>query len=116
MFSEEYVNPFGLDVDKDVLINVSYGVPLSASICEQVLSIPTTGKEKYKEFKTKRLVNPKSTNFHAPITRNKIQLFGEAKKRILISRDKVTNRDILGKLLSISSRRWKHALVQIKVI
>ena len=65
-----------------------------------------TSSKKYRFFE------PKSTNFHLPISRNKIKCFLQSKVQLSIVKDKATkslevNRDILTKLLStpVQSRK-----------
>ena len=50
VFSEDYINPFGLVVEKDQLVNVSSGVALPDQIAEELLLISEVGARKYEEF------------------------------------------------------------------
>ena len=115
---EEYINPFGTELDKTELYHLSSGVPLPDSISNKILKISEEGKFACTTFIEKRLVK-KSVSFHDPIPRHKLHLFstneeGEIKGNLLLKRTEV-NRDVLGTLLAISTRtnrvvNFEHAL------
>ena len=46
VLNEDYINPFGLDIEKDSLINVSSGVPQPDAIANDILSIKNVGSLK----------------------------------------------------------------------
>ena len=55
VLSNEYINPFGPDLDKDQLFNLSLGAPINDSnAVEQILNIRKVGKDNYNEFKKNR--------------------------------------------------------------
>ena len=52
----EYINPFGSDLDKDQLFNLSLGAPINDSnAVEQILNVRKVGKDNYNEFRKNRL-------------------------------------------------------------
>ena len=112
VFSEDYIDPFGLFVEKDKLVNVSSGVALPDQIADELLLISEVGARKYEEFKKERLVEPQTKCFHAPISRTNIKGFKHNKMKVKLTKSKVCksleiNRDILGKLLALSSKSGK---------
>ena len=103
----EYINPFGGDIGKSELYNLSSGVPLHRSIAESILPVRKVGITKYDESEKSRLIS-KEKPFHDPIKRNKVKLFKDSTvKNTIKTKDKETiievNRNILGKLLSITA-------------
>ena len=60
ILSEEYINSFGDDLDKKLLYNLSFGVPVYESICNGILRIKKTGKELLETFADEVLVNKKT--------------------------------------------------------
>ena len=73
MFREDYVNPFDIGIDKNTPINISSGKPLKEEATEFLLSCPTVGKEKYKDFVITQL-HKKEIPVHDPIKRTKTKL------------------------------------------
>ena len=107
VLKNEYINPFGGDIGKSELYNLSSGVPLHRSIAESILSVRKVGITKYDESEKSRLIS-KEKPFHDPIKRNKVKLFKDSTvKNTIKTKDKETiievNRNILGKLLSITA-------------
>ena len=112
VFNEDFINPFGLEVNRDELVNISSGVPLSTNLANDLLSIRNKGIKQYEQFKKERLVDSPVTKFHQPIPRNNIKGFKQNNIRHSISKDKViksieVNCDILSKMLSISVKSVK---------
>ena len=52
---EEYINPFGFDVEKDELVSLSSGVRLNNDATNFLLSINDVGKQKHQDFLENRL-------------------------------------------------------------
>ena len=70
VLSNEYINPFGSDLDKDQLFNLSSSAPIDDSnAVEQILNIRKVGKDNFSEFKKNRL-SSKLVKFRDPIKRN----------------------------------------------
>ena len=112
VFNEDFINPFRLEVNRDELVNISSGVPLSINLANDLLSIPNKGIKQYEQFTKERLVDSPVTKFHQPIPRNNIKGFKQNNVRHSISKDKIiksieVNRDILSKMLSISVKSGK---------
>ena len=105
---EDYINPIGGGVDKNTLRSVSSGKPLNEVATEFLLSSPTLGQQKHKDFVNNRLRNGEIP-VHDPIKRLKIQSFRTSVKKTTTKQKKSVdvNRDIVAKLLSISVKRGK---------
>ena len=110
IFREDYINPFDIGVDKNKPVNISSGKPLKEEATEFLLSCPTIGKEKYKDFVNARL-RKKEISVRDLIKRTKTKLLtfkSFSKKPKTNQRKSVeVNRDILAKLLAISLLREK---------
>ena len=100
---KEYINPFGVGIDKERLINLSSGVPLNDEATELLSSSPDTGKEKRKEFVEKQLHQREILAYDA-IKRCKFQNCTSMAKKLTVKNKKSidVNHDILAKLLPIS--------------
>ena len=48
---KEYENPFGIHVNKEKLVNISFGVTLDDGIAENVLIVVDVGKSRIKDFR-----------------------------------------------------------------
>ena len=83
VLKEEYVNPFGAELDKQELYNLSSGVPLPGDISDQILAIRDAGKTAFTAFVEERLVD-KSVPFHDSISRRKLQLFSTTSEKVEI--------------------------------
>ena len=83
-------------------------MPLNKEATEFLLSSPSLGIEKHQCFVNERLRN-RNIPVHDPIKRAKIQSFKTCGKKTTTKQKKSVdvNRDILGKLLSISLKRGK---------
>ena len=106
---EEYINPFDIFLEKDMLINLSSGMPLNEEATDFLLSSPTLGQEDlYKQFVEDRLKSGKIP-VHDPIKRLKIKSFKTAahEPRTTQKKSVDVNRDILAKLLSMSCKKGK---------
>ena len=108
ILSQEYINPFGADLDTSLLYNLSSGVPVDKSLSDGILKIKETGKELLETFADEVLVNRK-TNFHQSIKREKPVLFESSLKKIKITKNNVSktieiNRNILGNLVALSAK------------
>ena len=89
-------------------MNVSSGVPVG-DFAHNILNIENTGKELARSFVNTRLISG-SKLFHDPIKRNKIPSFVSIPVKITQgSKVKVVeaNRNVLGKLLSLSTKHEK---------
>ena len=106
VLNNEYINPFGSDLDKDQLFNLSSGAPINDSnAVEQILNIRKVGKDNYNVFKKNRL-SSKLVKFHDPIKRNDLPLFSSTNKSVQIKQNTRTktveiNRNIVGTSTSI---------------
>ena len=105
---EDYINPFGFDVEKDDLVSLSSGTPLNLDATDFLLSVRDVDKEKHQIFVDSRL-RRKDVAFHDPIKRVKVSNFSSAVKKTTMKNKKSVdvNRDILGKLLSTSVKLGK---------
>ena len=63
VLKNEYANPFGEELDKHVLYNLSSSIPLPDNFSENILAIHNAGKT---AFVNDRLIG-KSVPFHDPI-------------------------------------------------
>ena len=96
----EYLNPFDPKLDQENLYTLSSGVPVEASLADEILSVKDLGEECYKDFVDNR-IRKTTVKIHDPITRNKIKLFKSAGKHVVLhqkNKEQVVevNRDILG--------------------
>ena len=51
VIEQEYENPFGIHVNKEKLVNISFGVTLDDGIAENVLIVVDVGKSRIKDFR-----------------------------------------------------------------
>ena len=105
----EYLNPFDVKLDPETLYNLSSGVPVEASLAEEILSVKQLGEECYKDFVDNR-IRKTTLKIHDPINRNKTKLFKNAGKNVVLyhkNKEQVVevNRDILGKLLAHPAKK-----------
>ena len=94
----EYLNPFGIGLDKSELYNLSSGIPLKKDV-EDLLNISNNGKVLADEFSEKRIVS-KDIPFHHPVKRNKVP----SENKITLKKDNKVrkidgDRNIIKKLL-----------------
>ena len=81
VLKDEYVNPFGGELDKHVLYNLSSSTPLPDNFSENILAIHNAGKTAFDAFVNERLIG-KSVPFHDPIPRHKIHLFSSTNNQV----------------------------------
>ena len=108
VLSNEYINPFELDIDMDGVANLSSGV---VNKDFNISKSYTNGETEFKEFVTSRLHTGRA-QFNSPIPRKKLQLFKSPTIKIQKSAEsKITtislNRNMIGKLLSLSTEFGK---------
>ena len=108
VLENEYLNPFGILLDPDLLFNLSYGCSKEENT-DDLLNIWNEGKSIAEKFAAQRIFSDEKP-FHDPISRNKIPTFQSPK--IKVSSCKGTkvidaNRNIIGKLLAISAKFQK---------
>ena len=108
VLTNDFVNPFDTDIDKDKLFNLSSGVQVEASIAEDILNVKDLGTKLYTNFVESRI---KSTvaKIHDPIKRQKCSLFKNAGKKVKVNQFQITqtlevNRQILSKLLALTAK------------
>ena len=104
VLSEDYVNPFDPNLDKNILFNLSSGIPVEQNMAEQLLGIKKNGDQLYKTFVENRIESTK-LKVHDPINREKLYLFKNTGKKVMIKqkeKDQINevNRQILAKLLA----------------
>ena len=104
---EDYVNPFGVNIDIDNLVSLSSAIPLNDDIATNLLTVPQRGKEYQKKFHEERLIK-RNVPFHDPIKRNEIKGFNSMIKKNSSTKKSVdVNRDILAHLLYLSNNKGK---------
>ena len=111
ILEDEYINPFGVQVDEEKLINLSSGVPLADAVAEDILSIPSEGKRLAEAFKNDRIYS-KSALFHDPIKKCKVKTFQSSSKSVVVRNGSTiksvdVNRNMLGSLLAFSVKSGK---------
>ena len=82
----EYINPFGSDLDKKYLYNLSSGVPVNDDLSDNILKIKQTGKELLESFVDKVFLE-KGGNFHDTIKRQTPFLFASSLKSTKITKN-----------------------------
>ena len=115
VLEDEYLNPFGLDLDPTELYNLSSGVPKEDGV-KELLEINQSGNAAAKEFLANRILTSEK-KFHDLITRVKIPTFQEHYVKIKkggSEKVKQANQEVLSKLLSLSAKfekpiDFKHA-------
>ena len=89
------------------LVNLSSGIPVQNNE-EDILNIYDSGKVMSHKF-TEECIHSSIKSFHDPIRRNKVPLFQNICKSIQIQKNTTSkvvevNRNIIGKLLSLSAK------------
>ena len=79
----EYLNPFAVKLDPENLYNLSSGVPVEASLAEEILFVKQLGEECYKDFVDKH-IRKTMLKVHDLLTRNKTKLFKSAGKNVVL--------------------------------
>ena len=126
---DEYINPFGMDLDKVKLVNLSSGAPVDDadddapvddadddapvddSVAEILVNVYDNENIQAKFFRKERLVNNKSL-FHNPVKRCRFVDFKETSKSVSVRKDNKTlslkvNCNIIGALLTNSVKSGK---------
>ena len=101
----EYIDPFSLNLDIGQLYNLSSGVPKESGV-EELLLIEESGSIAATEFLEKRILTSE-INFHDPIRRVETPTFQETSvtlKKNGSEKIVYANRDIISRLLSLSTR------------
>ena len=101
----EYIDPFSLNLDIGQLYNLSSGVPKESGV-EELLLIEESGSIAAPEFLEKRILTSE-VNFHDPIRRVETPTFQETSvtlKKNGSEKIVYANRDIISRLLSLSTR------------
>ena len=101
----EYIDPFSLNLDIGQLYNLSSGVPKESGV-EELLLIEESGSIAATEFLEKRILTSE-VNFHDPIRRVETPTFQETSvtlKKNGSEKIEYANRDIISRLLSLSTR------------
>lgn len=109
VLTEDYINPFKVDVDKQRLVWLSSGVLVPDEVFESPLFIEEMGAKQHEEFLEKQIQS--SPSFHLPIKKNKVLGSKSMAKNTSFEngRNSVdTSRDILPKLFRISLNEDKH--------
>ena len=91
-----YINPFGLDVDKEKLVNISSGTFLPDNNADRVLNQLKKGKELADNFMENR-ISGSNTKFHTSITKNDCKSFMSSKKSYIVKKQKWCTSDRGGK-------------------
>ena len=103
VLTEDYVNPFGVNVDQENLVCLSSSVPVNEDAKEDLLSLQSRGKLQHETFVKSRL-EKQDVPFHEPIKRNKNKGFtSRVKAKTGDKRSVDVNRDILARLLYLSN-------------
>ena len=104
----DYINPFDSGIESSKLLNLSSGV--SFEDCD-IHNIFRDGQEMFAQFNKERIYSA-DKSFHDPIPRKKVTLFSQLSKSVKLQKGDSTktvevNRNIIGKLLSISANASK---------
>ena len=99
----EYVNTFDSSLDKSKLYHLTSGTPIAADIATDILNFSERGTELATNFMNER-IKTNEENFQDPIRRNRLRLFKDSSKKIMLKKDNTvktieTNPNILGMLL-----------------
>ena len=112
VIEQEYKNPFGKDVDKEKLVNISSGVALDDDIGESILNMVNVGKRRMEDFRQKLFIS-KEISFHASIKKSSYNLCRHVVPNIRIPKQDGSvrvaevNRNILETLNSYSLKIGK---------
>ena len=77
---EDYINPFGLDVENKYLVCLSSGEPFSDEIADSILSVLRQGRILYEEF-VEKSIKLGTVLFHDLIKKNSVKFFNDAFSR-----------------------------------
>ena len=103
MLLDDYINPFDIKLDKNILYNLSSSAPIPNTIADKLVSLPSEGISMAKDFMQNRLYS-RTVLFHEHIKRNIKKSDLQTKKTSCSKQKENTvaevNRDILGVLVS----------------
>ena len=85
VIEKEYENPFGIHVNKEKLVNISFGVILDDHIAENILNVVDEGKSRIKVFRQKQLIL-KEISFHAPIKKSNYKSFRYVLRKVRLTK------------------------------
>ena len=106
VLENDYLNPFSINLDCEELFNLSSGLQYQDDP-EALLNIWDKGKDLYDQFLRER-IHSREKAFTDALPRNKPTLFSSTSKKVksasTSSEVVKANRNILGKLLSLSAR------------
>ena len=83
VMTTKYLNPFDVKLDLENLYNLSSGVPVEASLAEEMLSMKQLREECHKDFANRR-IRKTTLKIHDSITLNKTKLFKRAGKNVAL--------------------------------
>lgn len=111
VLTEDQINPFGLNLPKDKLINLAPEVEFPENITNEILNRRNSVNEKYAKFLKERLMERKTKNLIYSVSRTHIKVFNYI-FNVKISQIKIVkpievDHDILTKTLAISSKKRK---------
>lgn len=111
VLTEDQINPFGLNLPKDKLINLAPEVEFPENITNEILNRRNFRNEKYAKFLKERLMERKTKNLIYSVSRTHIKVFNYI-FNVKISQIKIVkpievDHDILTKTLAISSKKRK---------
>ena len=113
-----FQNPFEMTGEDSPLVSLSSGLQASKQVEDDMLTLQEVGRKQHQSFIKERLVT-KSTSFHAPIKRNRKQIFASLSKTTSLKTSQKqelklkAQRNVFGQLLMLSE---KHHLDLQKVI
>ena len=105
VLTEEYINPFNINIDKGVFFNISSGEPIPDEISETILQLPSKGKEMYDRFVDERL-DKKTVPLHASIKQSIAKSLVENKQTVRIGWDNVKNVEKRSFEVDITMHKW----------
>lgn len=83
VIENQYINPFGLDINKDKLINISSGTSWPQNVANEVLNQLEQEKGLTEDFRENRIFNL-NTKSHKPITISDCKSFVNSKKSCIV--------------------------------
>ena len=107
VIENDYINPFGIEVGEDSLLNIGSGLSLPCKVSDEIINQLKKGTQLSENFNNNRLFSS-NIKFHVPITRNNCKSFSDSKKTCVINSKSgaqatiEVNRNILGALNSFS--------------
>ena len=106
IISSQFISPFDKQLDTELLYNLVSGAPTSDAISDSLLSVGELGLKLKTEFEERMTISSEET-FFSPIKKCKLNGFDTNEKKIVLKKVKKqkeisSQRDILGKLVSLS--------------